>query len=172
MNHSPEPRFPRRVRLGSPRRAAGTAALLLCVWPDAWAPVAGIILPPGTRRPPTAAELRETVRARGTGLAAGTAGWAAILTLPDAARLDMTGPGNDGNGPRDTFVLPGGQRRTIEDQARHALRLDADDAEWLFSTARTRTEAITALDRIDAGKPPRTPETRNKPREPQEPREP
>jgi hypothetical protein len=149
---TPEPGFPQRIRPGNPRAVASSVLLAVSVWPDAYAATSGIEAPPDAF---TAADLRQAARARNSGLVAGVSGWAAILTLHDAAELDMTVPDGEEFAPCDTFIMHDGSRRHIGDLARRALRLSADDAVWLFGADRTKTEVTGALTRISDGRPAR-----------------
>ena len=151
---TPEPGFPRRIPPGNPRAVASAVLLAISAWPEAYTAAAAIEAPPDTF---TAADLRQSARARDPGLVAGVPGWTAILTLHDAAELDMTVPDGEDFAPCDTFIMYDGSRRSIGDLARRALRLSADDAAWLFGADRTRAEVTGALSRIAGGGPARDP---------------
>lgn len=149
---TPEPGFPRRIPPGNPRAVASAVLVAVSAWPEAYAAAAAIEAPPDTF---TAADLRQAARARDPGLVAGVPGWTAILTLHDAAELDMTVPDGEDFAPCDTFIMYDGSRRSIGDLARRALRLSADDAAWLFGADRTTAEVAGALSRIAGGTPAR-----------------
>jgi hypothetical protein len=149
---APEPGFPQRISPGNPRAVASSVLLAVSAWPEAYAAADGIEAPPDAF---TAADLRQAARARTSGLVAGVPGWTAILTLHDAAELDMTVPDGEELAPCATFIMHDGSRRSIADLARRALRLSADDAAWLFGADRTKTEVTGTLRRIADGRPAR-----------------
>lgn len=102
----------------------------------------------------TAADMRQELDRPECGIITGIAGWAAILTVPGHAELDMR---PDAVNPFSTFLIDG-YPRAAGVLARRALKLAREDAEWLFGAGRTLPELQVTLRSIaetaPAGKVP------------------